>query len=93
MGFATDLHCAACGYAVDFMVHGRSFGEAGPVQAVACADCRALRVARLPEPPASPEPLRCPESAAHRVVPWSHPGPCPRCGAELRAGERFVIWD
>ena len=111
MGCATDLHCDACGYVVEYMVHGFDCGEVSFVHSVTCADCRELRVASLPPfPPlasawdhygpgarvdfARMPPLRCPESDAHRVAPWYHPGPCPRCGAaELRAGDRFIIWD
>ena len=110
MGFWTDLHCDACGYAVERMVLGFDMGEVAYVHSVTCADCRELRIVRLPHyPPMVSEPrrtmsearvdfarlppLRCPESPAHSVAPWYHPGPCPRCGAELRMGTHFVIWD
>jgi hypothetical protein len=104
MGYATDLHCDACGYAIEYMVHGFDCGDVGCVQAVTCTDCRALRVAPLPETMSFPfmpgarldfsgVQLRCPESDAHHVAPWYYPGPCPRCGVALRRGARFVIWD
>lgn len=108
MGFATDLHCDACGYGVEHMVLGFDVGGSGCVQAVSCADCRELRVATLPpDPPVLSHgvrtaetrvdftriPIHCPVSDEHRITPWYHPGPCPRCGAELRAGQRAIIWD
>lgn len=38
--------------------------------------------------------VRCPVSAHHRVEPWSHPGKCPRCRADLeRTLTPYRIWD
>jgi hypothetical protein len=29
----------------------------------------------------------------HKVERWSHPGPCPRCGDTLEAGDCVILWD
>lgn len=50
-------------------------------------------LARLGEAARARFPLRCPRSGDHRVRPWSHPGPCPRCGETLARGEHVVEWD
>jgi len=40
-----------------------------------------------------PIPIRCPESAAHPVEPWSAGGPCPKCGVAMGEGELDALWD
>lgn len=107
MGFATDLHCSECGYSVDEMVLGLDYGGDTFRQAVCCSECRELRMVRLvdsedlhrcvsqrrPDYQALGTPLICPESPEHCCTAWYHPGPCPRCGSELRQGSRALLWD
>ena len=108
MGSATDYSCPDCGYHVDHMVSGYDFGEMSHVLAVSCATCRRLHRVLLPGRPSEPAArgiradaeagrlpagVRCPRSAKHAIVVWSDPGPCPRCGATLKRGGHWSIWD
>lgn len=105
VGSAANFRCAECGYQVNHMVHGYDRGMAAQVHAISCTDCHELRIARIgggwdPELPWLEEPidlsqvtLRCPVSAEHRVSPWTHPGPCPRCGTTLVEGDDLIMWD
>jgi hypothetical protein len=48
---------------------------------------------RLAEAHLLPTPIRCGLDASHEASLWSHPGPCPRCGAILIPGEITMFWD
>lgn len=90
------------------MVSGYSCGMFSHVHAVLCTDCQSLRAAVLPGHPAelprgneqelgvaalARYELACPVSAVHRVQPWFHPGPCPRCSETLECEEATLLWD
>ena len=40
-----------------------------------------------------PTPIRCRLDESHEASLWRPPGPCPRCGAILIAGEITILWD
>ena len=107
MGVAHNFHCPRCEYHVEGMVSGYDCGMSSHVHAISCTECEALRIARLPGHPWDLDGdmaergaaarvqyrLTCPVSPSHRVGPWSHPGPCPRCGDPLQAEENVLLWD
>jgi hypothetical protein len=66
---------------------------------ITCATCKKLRDAVVSEEPGMvPEPLpvpKCPgaRTRVHEALIWTHPGPCPRCGATMDRGEVTTLWD
>lgn len=108
MGIASIYACPECGYQSDAVSSGYDVGMSSHVVGVGCASCKELYSAVLPGNPWDadidetrlqvlsgnlPEGARCPKSAKHRVKIWSHPGPCPRCGATLVPQEGAICWD
>ena len=99
MGAHFLFRCAACDYQADIS-GGNDIGMACATSTVLCRDCKELHdVVTTQEPWLAMEPtwnptnLRCPKSDTHTVELWEHPGPCPRCGAEMVRGEITVLWD
>jgi predicted RNA-binding Zn-ribbon protein involved in translation (DUF1610 family) len=100
VGGLYEFTCPACGYAAD-VSGGPDVGLASATVTISCATCRKLRdvvVSNEPwkrSPDAVPDHPRCPSSRTrvHKTELWSHPGPCPQCGATMRVGTLTVIWD
>ena len=108
MGVAHNFRCSNCHYRLDGMISGYSCGMLSHAHAVLCVDCEALRRCVLPGHPwelrdaigetrtaavLEQYGLTCPVAPSHRVSPWSHPGPCPRCGETLDAELDVLLWD
>ena len=67
---------------------------------VHCLDCRELQDVVVSDEPWevseegwTPDAYACDRDAKHKVTLWSDPGPCPKCGKGLTAGEPTVLWD
>jgi hypothetical protein len=92
MGRIYRFECSACGYIAN-VSGGDDKGELFATRTVSCATCRALGDAIVQSVGRLRCPMAGPRSPAHDITPWTHPGPCPRCGAELSRDESGVPWE
>lgn len=94
MGVASNFTCPVCAYEA-LVSGGDDAGMLGATTTISCARCRKLydvMVWRTEEPDEWMEP-RCPQNPAHPVARWTAPGPCPKCGGEMRPGDVVALWD
>lgn len=98
MGTVYQYTCDQCSFETE-VSGGFDVGMVSATQTISCRECgqlydvvvgdsqktRSEDVTRMP--------LRCPESKQHNVVPWTHPGPCPNCGATMTQGDMIILWD
>ncbi|MBX3276442.1 MAG: hypothetical protein KF868_00430 [Acidobacteria bacterium] len=97
MGTSYEFECPACGYTA--AVSGDD--DAGMIcntTTIVCRTCRKLYDATIilrsfDSPEHQEIPIRCPKSKKHAVERWKHPGPCPKCGAQMNRGEACCDWD
>lgn len=99
MGLIHRFACGACGYAAN-VAGGRDTGMSATRITVVCQACRELHDVVVAMRGGYPHTLehrvqpRCPTChSAQRVVPWAHPGPCPRCSETLTAEAVVEFWD
>jgi hypothetical protein len=98
MGLICQFSCPACGYTAE-VAGGPDHGMVASRKTFTCMDCRELGDVtvslRGPEPHRIVQPVaaRCPSCRSGRLAPWTHPGPCPRCGTVMRNGEVVEFWD
>lgn len=96
MGTTLSFTCPQCRYEAS-VSGGPDAGFFCNTLTVRCMDCRALYDVVTFEDRGQPterrvEP-RCPKSQTHTVEPWTHPGPCPRCGVTMEEGGEVALWD
>jgi len=97
MGISYEFECPACGYTAT--VSGDD--DAGLIcttATIACHACCKLYDATTSRGSFDSAewqevPLRCPKSKKHIVGLWRHPGPCPKCGAQMGRGAACAVWD
>ena len=99
MGSLRMFRCHGCGYEVEIS-GGLDFGMRSATWTVHCHDCRDLLDVVVSENPLefseegwTPETYFCDQGAKHKIALWSDPGPCPKCGETLSAGDTTVMWD
>src|SRR5437764_8579092 len=98
MGMRVDFICPGCGYSAHISGGADSRMHAA-TQTILCLDCRDLYdvVASTGYPTNAPKgiPLKCPNSPAHAIKVWEHPGPCPNCGQTMTHNENGTVtmWD
>jgi hypothetical protein len=89
--------CDACGY--EAMVSGKGGRESlDGGMTILCEDCKELyeiepENAFTEKMKRSYRMLRCPEAYTHKILEWSYPGPCPKCGKPMIRGEMVIRWD
>jgi hypothetical protein len=94
MGTLYQFTCAACGYTTEAS-GGSDRGIREAVQTVSCQDCREIfdaTLGRADSRRGRTEP-KCERNPSHRVVPWTHGGPCPVCNATMPPGVEYALWD
>jgi hypothetical protein len=93
MGQLHHFECTACGYNTE-VSGGSDAGMLCCTQTILCETCEKLYDAESARPPLFESmPLRCPRSKKHSIRLWQHPGPCPKCGAEMQYLGETAIWD
>jgi hypothetical protein len=97
MGTLYNFGCGSCGYAAE-LSGGEDCGMTQATTTIFCQDCHALYDVVTSEDsmthkPERELPIHCPQSSSHRWRLWTHPGPCPKCGATMVRGEETLIWD
>lgn len=97
MGIMYTLLCSACGHDIPKCCAGVQSGQFLALSTVHCAAYEELY--DVPVREFSPIlddyvqiPIRCPMNPEHEVVPWSHPGPCPKCGYTMSNLGGRSIW-
>jgi hypothetical protein len=101
MGQWYRFTCSWCPYTAE-VSGGRDAGMSGYVHTAICHTCKP---ARLVDAPNEREPFTeavgdvadyvCPfaRTRRHRLVLWSDPGSCPRCGRAMTRQETTALWD
>ncbi len=100
MGAWYLFECESCGYRAE-VSGGDDVGMASRTTTVSCEVCRELYDVVISEEPwlagrpddKNPGNLQCPRSSEHRCSPWEHPGPCPKCGEQIRERGMTALWD
>ena len=96
MGTLYRYGCPACGNEAE-VSGGQDAGMESETLTILCPACRELiDVLISHQPPGRPEGRfepRCPRSSRHAVQPWTHPGPCPKCGVTMTQGPLSLFWD
>ncbi len=95
MGALYKFRCLSCGYSA-MLTGGLSIGIEDAWGTVACEECRKLYdVLAIKDAWHSKQEVKqeCPRDKSHHVIPWQHPGECPRCGAQMIRGKMAGIWD
>ena len=99
MGSLRMFRCEGCGYEAEIS-GGLDFGMASATWTVHCLDCCELQDVVVSDEPWkvseegwTPDTYACDRDPKHKVSLWSDPGPCPKCGKGLTAGEPTVLWD
>jgi predicted nucleic-acid-binding Zn-ribbon protein len=79
-----DLRCPDCGYTT-WVKGGEGAVMAGATVTIVCSTCRELYDALISRGILAiyVEP-HCPNGDDHPVALWTFPGPCPKCGAQMR---------
>ncbi len=88
-----ELVCPHCGYTT-MVVGGRGAVWRGETTTIVCGTCRELcdaiisrgQIAIYIEP-------HCPKGDEHPVALWTFPGPCPKCGAQMRKTGAVALID
>ena len=99
MGSLQIFRCEGCGYEAE-IGGGFDYGMMSATWTVHCLSCRALSDVVVSDNPAEyskdgwkPDRFCCEKDSKHEVALWSNPGPCPKCGKTLTAGEPTLLWD
>jgi hypothetical protein len=98
MGTRYQFNCH-CGYSAT-VAGDYDVGPRGGTATILCRTCKRLLDVRIaapvPQPPDSMvliKPDGCPRGRNHDWRVWTHPGPCPRCGATMKLWEMLALWD
>jgi len=93
--------CPKCGYEED-VSGGKDYGMASVVHTMTCNTCHILVDVAIQDtkgaspfdtPDWSDEIGKCPDCGRENVTPWSHPGPCPKCGTTMVDRGMVLLWD
>ena len=97
MGTLHKFICDACGY--NKVVSGEaSKGLVKSVITIICDTCKELYDVELADdsdvfsPDWKPPTFFCPKSKEHSVDIWKHPGPCPKCGNQMKKEPDVIEW-
>ncbi|MEP0813740.1 MAG: hypothetical protein HRF49_03625 [bacterium] len=100
MGSVNLFECKSCGYGCE-VGGGKDRGFLAVTQTFKCEECLELFDGCVgtilvdgENPQLKKRRPRCPNSAKHRITPWNHPSPCPKCGGDMERNEEYlVMWD
>ena len=101
MGQLQEFRCPQCAYQ-ETVTGGLGFGMEAVLVTVSCRECERLYDAVADQKSyemsdeaegAEATGLECPKKAGHFVSLWEQEGPCPKCGAAMKAGRMDLCWD